>query len=97
MTEETKVEEELNLKEIEPEKRAAMWEQYVRNEVNSLLDIYLPEAISGNVGVKYVKPVLRIDSKTGNKIIDEKKAKGVMINIVFEFAGTIEFYDEKPE
>jgi hypothetical protein len=49
------------------------------------------------VGVKYVRPVLRIDPKTDKKIIDKNKATGVMISLMFEFADTVEFFDEKPE
>lgn len=85
------------LAEISPEERAAAWEEYVRSEVNSLLDTFLPESISGNVGVKYDHPVLRISPKTGEAEMDESKATGVFISILFEFAAPITFFDEKPE
>lgn len=85
------------LAEIPPEERAALWEKYVRDEVNTLLDIYLPEAISGNIGVKYIRPMIGTDPKTGKKIIEDNKATGVMISLMFEFADTVEFFDEKPE
>ena len=74
---------------VPPEERAALWEQYVRTEVNTLLDIYLPEAISGNVGVKYVRPILGTNPKTGKQMIEENKATGVMISLMFEFADTV--------
>jgi len=85
------------LADIPPEERAAAWEEYVRSEVNSLLDTFLPEAISGNVGVKYEHPVSRISPKTGEAEINETKATGVSISVLFEFAAPISFFDEKPE
>ncbi len=85
------------LAEIPPEERAAAWEEYVRNEISSLLDTFLPEAISGNVGIKYEHPILRVSPKTGKAEIDENTATGVSISILFEFAAPISFFDEKPE
>lgn len=86
------------LASIPPEERAKAWEDYVRGEVNKVLDIYLPEAANGNIGIQYDKPVKMIDPKSGKKIIDENKAKGVMIVVDLEFAETIEFFPEgKPE
>ena len=85
------------LAEIPPEERAAAWEKYVRTEVNSLLDTFLPEAISGNVGIKYDHPVLKMNPKTGKAVIDESKATGVFMSIKFEFAAPIEFFDEEPK
>jgi hypothetical protein len=85
------------LENTPPEERAKAWEEYVRNEVNSLLDTFLPEAVSGNVGIKYEHPSHGFDSKTGKEIIDESTATGVYLSIMFEFAAPIKFYDEKPE
>jgi hypothetical protein len=82
---------------IPAEEKAAAWENYVRSEVTALLDTFLPESITGNVGVKYDHPVLRVSPKTGKAEIDETKAKGVILTIMFEFAAPIEFYDNKPE
>jgi len=84
------------LAEIPPEERAAAWEKYVRDEVNSLLDTFLPEAISGNVGIKYDHPVLKMNPKTGKAEIDESKATGVFLSIKSEFAAPINFFDEEP-
>ena len=80
-----------------PEERAAAWEEYVRAEVNSLLDTFLPEAVSGNVGVRYDYPVLGVDPKTDKQMIDKTKAKGVLMSIVFEFAEPIQFFAEPSE
>ena len=86
-----------NVKEISPEERAAAWETYVRAEVTRVLDIYLPESVTGTIGIEYVRPVLRIDSKSGKQIFDEKKAKGVSVSLLFEFADEVEFFDELPD
>ena len=86
-----------NVKEISPTERAAAWEVYVRKEVNRVLDIYLPESVTGTVGIDYLRPVLRIDSKSGKQILNEKKAKGVSVTLVFEFADEVEFFDEVPD
>lgn len=80
-----------------PEEVAAAWENYVRQEVNQVLNIFLPEAINGNVGVKYIRPVLRVDPSTGQKISDQNKATGVQIFVEFDFAEPIEFFDELPD
>jgi len=86
-----------DVKEISPTERAAAWETYVRKEVERVLDIYLPESVTGTIGIDYIRPVLRIDSKTGKQVLNEKKAKGVSITLAFEFAEEIEFFDEVPD
>lgn len=86
------------LENVPPEERAKAWEEYVRKEVNSLLDTFLPESVFGNVGVRYEYVNLGKDSKTGRDMLDESKATGVFLSIMFEFAAPIEFYGEnKPE
>jgi len=80
-----------------PEERAAAWEEYVRTEVNSLLDTFLPEAIAGNVGIKYDHPSNGIDPKTGIEGFDKTRANGVFVSILFEFAAPIQFFAEKSE
>jgi len=85
------------VKEISPEERVAAWEAYVREQVSLVLDTYLPESVVGNIGIEYIRPVLRIDTKSGKQIFDEKKAKGVSITLLFEFADEVEFFDEIPD
>lgn len=85
------------LEEVPAEERAAAWEEYVRGEVNALLDTFLPESITGNVGIKYEHPVREKNPKTGADILDETKALGVFISVKFDFAAPIEFFEEKPE
>jgi hypothetical protein len=82
--------------QLTPEEMAKAWENYVRNEVNTLLDIFLPEAISGNVGVIYSHPVKEVSAKTGESIVDKDKATAVDIHIVLDFPEAIQFFDEKP-
>lgn len=95
MTDKEKI-EELVASDLSPEEIAAAWEQYVRDEVNSLLDIFLPEAINGNVGVMYERPIKKVDVKTGQRISEDNKATAVDIHIVFEFPKPIEFFEDKP-
>lgn len=85
------------LENTPPEERAKAWEEYVRTEVNSMLDTFLPESVSGNMGIKYEHPVKKVDAASGKSEIDTTKATGVYMSIMFEFAAPIEFYDEKPE
>jgi len=85
------------LENIPPEERAEAWEKYVRTEVNSLLDTFLPESIFGNVGIKYDYLQLGRDAKTGKMKLDKNVATGVFLSIMFEYAAPIAFSDEKPE
>ena len=60
----------------------------MRNEVGKLLDIYLPDAIGGVVGVKYVNPILNT-YENGNKEYDKTKASGVQIILEFKFGNVV--------
>lgn len=65
------------------EEKAALWEKYVRGEVGALLDMFLPIAAGGNVGVRYTPHVIeRLES--GDQV-DKTKADAVSIFLVFEF------------
>lgn len=76
-------------KEVEPtkEEMARVWEAYVRNELNTLLDIYLPIAVEGTVGIKYVHPV-KATYETHTEY-DKDKAAGVQLSVVFTFADSM--------
>lgn len=87
-------EEKKELTEEEKADMAAKWELYVRSELNALLDIYLPNSIAGNVGIKYAHPVMS-SYEDGTKDVDEKKAVGVNIHINFRFAETIDVPEEE--
>ena len=80
MSDEIKTEE---LSDAEKEKKALEWEEYVRSEVTALLDMYLPAAKNGIVGVKYTHPI-KARYETG-PIYNEDKAIGVNLAIGFEF------------
>lgn len=79
--------------EVTKEETAAQWEMYVRNELNTLLDIYLPASIHGNVGIKYVNPVkAKYETHTD---YDKTKAVGVQMSIVFAFEKPIDVPKEE--
>lgn len=88
-------EEKEETKELTREEMAARWEGYVRSEVNALLDVYLPASKYGNVGIKYAHPV-RTKYETHEEV-DETKAVGVSITLVFTFDGEIDVPKEEKE
>ncbi len=76
--------EEASTGGLEPE----AWVKFVRHEVNSCLDKFFPVIKSGNVGIKYTNPV---KAKYETHVeLDNSKAIGVTINLVFEFEKTID-------
>jgi hypothetical protein len=84
MTEEIKTEGEgKELTEEEKAQKILEWEAYVRNEINTLLDMFLPMTKSGIVGLKYINP--EKEKYEGQTIYDEDKAIGVDIAIRFDF------------
>lgn len=80
------------LSEDEKEKKALEWENYVRSEVTALLDMYLPMAKNGIVGIKYMHPI-KARYETG-PVYEEDKAIGVNIAIGFEFLGEFDIPKE---
>lgn len=76
-------EDKVKDEEVRKEESAQMWAQYVRSELNALLDIYLPNSKSGTVGVNYRHPITA--RHPGYDEWDETKAAGVEIRIVFDF------------
>jgi len=77
------------------QKSALAWMQYVSDEVNSLLVMFLPVAKSGTVGVKYNKHI-RGQYESGPEY-DESKADGVEIRLVFDFEQTMNIPKESDE
>lgn len=65
------------------EEKSVNWEEYTRGEVNALLDIFLPDTESGNIGIKYIHPV-KAKYETHTEY-DENKVNGVEIRIIFKF------------
>lgn len=75
--------EVLEEKELTEEERAIKWMNYVGDEVNALLAIFLPISKEGVIGMKY-KPVIVETLETG-PVYDDTKAEGVEIRLIFNF------------
>jgi len=75
-------------KELTEEERAVKWMNYVSDEVNALLAIFLPISKEGVVGMKYKPSVVEI-LETG-PVYDDTKAEGVEIRLIFNFEEKIE-------
>ena len=72
-----------DLNGMSDEEKAEAWVNYVRNGVNSLLDIYLPVAESGNIGIRYTPH--EVEKLESGPVYDETKADAVLISVVFKF------------
>lgn len=70
-------------KELTEEEKAVKWMNYVSDEVNALLALFLPVSKEGVVGVKYKPAVVEV-LETG-PVYDNSKAEGVEIRLVFNF------------
>lgn len=70
------------------EERAEEWAKWVRAEVNSALDIYLPKALTGHINIRYYPHVVE-EQETG-PVIDEQLADGVLLSVVFDFEEPID-------
>jgi hypothetical protein len=70
-------------KELTEGERAVAWMNYVSDEVNALLAIFLPLSKEGVVGIKYM-PAVKEMLETGPEH-DTSKASGVEIRLVFNF------------
>lgn len=82
-----------DLKGVSDEEKAEMWIKYVRNGVNSLLDIYLPAAKSGNIGIRYTPH--EIERLETGPVYDETKADAVLVSIVFKFDKPIDLAKDR--
>jgi len=61
----------------------ATWEDYVKLEVNTLLNTFLPYSATGNVGIRYIHPIKA--QYEGTEEYDEEKYSGVEIVLIFNF------------
>ena len=69
------------------EQNGVTWEEFSRSEINALLDIFLPDTESGNIGIKYIHPVkAKYETHT---VYDEDKVSGVEIRVVFKFSNDL--------
>ena len=59
------------------------WEEYVKLEVNTLLNTFLPHSSNGNVGIKYIHPIKA--QYEGSEEYDDELYSGVEIRLVFQF------------
>lgn len=84
---ETPKEEIESTEEVEltdEQKQALAWMTYVSNEVNTLLEMFLPVSKSSSVGVLYKRAVIAM-YESGPEY-DPDKAEGVEVRILFDFA-----------
>jgi hypothetical protein len=84
MSEETDVPETT---ELTLEEKAAAWEKWVRDGVNSLVDTYLPVSNSCDFNVAYSYKV--IEELESGTVLDETKANAVLIRVMFKFTEPI--------
>jgi len=77
------------LKEMTKEDTAKAWEEYVRKEMNSILDAYLPLAGRGDIGIRYGSPILGT-MEDGSDIIDLGKADAVAVTLILRFEDPID-------
>lgn len=95
MTDEKEVTTKEEVELTDEQKSALAWMQYVSDEVNTLLSIYLPISKNGTVGVKYNKHIKAM-YESGPEY-DPNLADGVEIRLVFEFEGAVEMPKESVE
>jgi len=68
------------------------WESYVKQEVNALLNTFLPFSASGNVGIKYIHPI-KVQYE-GAEEYDLSEYTGVEIHLMFNFESPLK---QKPK
>jgi hypothetical protein len=64
------------------------WEEYVRSEVKTLLDLYLPQSESGDVGIQYKKTVKEVYES--GPVYEEVKADAVCVSLIFNFSKPVD-------
>ncbi len=72
---------------------AEEWENYVRHEVNTVLNIFLPISSKGNIGIKYINPIVA-EYEAGPEYNDSK-AVGVQVRLLFAFDEEIDIPKEE--
>ena len=85
-------EENKGKKTLTKEESANLWKNYVREQVWLHLEKFLENAISGNIGVKYIHPILQV-LETGPEYITNK-AKGVHLSLLFDFENEIDLDED---
>jgi hypothetical protein len=75
---------ELNISNMSKEEKAQAWSNWVRHEINALLDMYLPVSNEGDINIQYhyaVKEVFENGPEYHDSLAD-----AVMITMVFKFS-----------
>jgi hypothetical protein len=81
--------------EMTEEEKAAAWEKWVRGELNSALDIFLPIAKAGDVYTSY--RAHKIEELETGPVYSTSKAAGVSITVVFDFEKPIDLTKARDE
>ena len=95
MVKETEKDVVEDLNGMTTEEKAEVWVNYVRNGVNSLLDVYLPVSESGNIGIRYTPH--EVEKSEAGSVYDETKADSVLISIMFKFESPIDLNKNSKE
>ena len=74
---------ELDISEMSDEQKSVAWTDWVRNEVDALLDIYLPISSEGDVNIQYHHAVKEV-YEAGPEYYDNK-VDAVKVTLVFKF------------
>lgn len=83
---EAKVVEDLTA--LTEDEKAAAWSKWVRNEVNSLLDIYLPLSVEGDVNIQYHH---RIEANyESGPVYHDTEVDAAKVTIVFKFENPVD-------
>jgi len=78
----------VDLSDLTPEEQESAWEDWVRNEVNSALDIYLPISKIGHVNLSYSAVVL--EQTEAGPVFSDNLKDAVMISLVFDFKDPVD-------
>jgi len=76
------------IKETTREEIAKSWEDYVREEVGNILDLYLPITERGDIGIRYGSPILGT-MEDGTDIVEYNKANSVAVTLILRFESPI--------
>lgn len=77
------------IKKITSEEAAKEWEEYVRIEMNNILDLYLPIAGRGDIGIRYGSPILGT-MEDGSDLVETGKADAVAVTLILRFEDPID-------
>lgn len=84
-----------DVSELTSEEKAEAWAKWIRNEVNSALDIYLPVSKEGFVRIQY-SPHIQEVLESG-PVYHPTKMSAVQISLIFEFDEPIDISKPRVE